>query len=505
MRDSVLPLLAVVAVAVFGASTFADNRADVDLWGNVGFVQALPWQPAFHYENAFSFTQPDAAWVNHEWLSQYILHAVHLGFGNAGLLIFKTVLGLLLLALMHAAMRRDGMAGPVRALLTLLVVSTIGYGFSTRPHLFTYLMLALLLTILTRWSDRRAVMWTALPAMGVAWANLHGAFFIGLIALLLFSVAPSCPLCRRGTAGRGEFLTALVGTALFGLGTIVNPYGLRLWSFVGESSAVLRPYLSEWAPFHPARHFADHVDFMALVLLSAGALWAGRRTAGPRRTLLYATALLSAFLLRRNIPLFAIVCVFTVSPAINMLTAPHLRSILDKLRPAVPIGLLLALIVASGARFATRSGRRPLDIEVPADRFPVRIVEWMETNRVRGNLLAFFDWAEMCIWRLPDCPVFIDGRFRSAYDLETIDDFFAFVYGGPAWPKALEDYQTDMVLIHRGNPVYPEMHGRDDWALIVESDLAGLFANRATMRPLVERAARGDLPLPPGRAHTFFP
>ncbi len=34
--------LAVGAVVCFALQVFSDNKADVDLWGNVGFVRALP-------------------------------------------------------------------------------------------------------------------------------------------------------------------------------------------------------------------------------------------------------------------------------------------------------------------------------------------------------------------------------------------------------------------------------------------------------------------------------
>ncbi len=143
-------LLPAAAVLAFALQLFSDNKADVDLWGNVGFVTAMPWQEGFHRENTFSFTEPGHPWVNHEWLAEYILHHTHRLAGNPGLLLLKIALGLATLALMQAALARHGTSPPVRLFLLLLLISTMGYGFSTRPHLFTYLLLAVFLTLLER-------------------------------------------------------------------------------------------------------------------------------------------------------------------------------------------------------------------------------------------------------------------------------------------------------------------------------------------------------------------
>ena len=102
--DKLVRILAIVAVASFCIRTFSDNKADVDLWGNVGFVKALPWQDGFHYTNAFSFTEPGNRWVNHEWLSEYVFHVVYKYAGNTGLLVLNMLLGLAVILLIISAL-----------------------------------------------------------------------------------------------------------------------------------------------------------------------------------------------------------------------------------------------------------------------------------------------------------------------------------------------------------------------------------------------------------------
>jgi hypothetical protein len=136
----------------------------------------------------------------------------------------------------------------------------------------------------------------------------------------------------------------------------------------------------------------------------------------------------------------------------------------------------------------------------------VDVVELMQRNNVQGNALIFFDWAEQCIWQLyPRCRVFLDGRFESAYSGATIDDYFNFLYRDGDWKRALGNYDTDIVLIHRGNPAYAAMAALPDWSLICQTEVAALFVKTARHADLVARARAGTLAIPPGRNHAYFP
>ena len=181
--DKLLRILAVIAVIFFGLRSFSDNKADVDLWGNVGFVKALPWQDGFHYANAFSFTEPEREWINHEWLAEYIFHLAYTATGNAGLLILKTALGFAVIFLMFLSVRRATETGPATFFYFLLVICTMGYGFGTRPHHFTYLLYSVMLFCLKNHPGNRLLQILLFPAIAILWANLHGAFFIGFVMM----------------------------------------------------------------------------------------------------------------------------------------------------------------------------------------------------------------------------------------------------------------------------------------------------------------------------------
>ncbi|NQT93991.1 MAG: hypothetical protein HQ559_14615 [Lentisphaerae bacterium] len=502
--------LAVLAVVAFGLRTFSDNKADVDLWGNVGFVTSLPGSPTFHRTNTYSFTEPDRPWINHEWLSEYVLHQAHRAFGNPGLLGVKLLLGFLLAGLLAVPMTRACRTGPLRLLLFLLVISTIGYGFSTRPHLFSYVLYAASLILLQKRRDSPLFLFLGMPLMTVLWVNLHGAFFTGILLLLVLAAGSAADVVFRRSPKTSLAAPArlVAAAALCVLASLLNPYGTGTWGFLFQSAAIPRPYLSEWAPFNPFIHMADHADFVCLAILActAALVHALKKRLDTGWAMVLTASLSAAFVMRRNIPLFAITAAVVAAPYLEELAGSRIEKLVGRISPAVrAVFLLLVILVSGWYVFAVRK-QDATQIEVEPRRFPVQAVQFMKENDVKGNALVFFDWAEYCIWHLyPSCKVFMDGRFRSAYSEKTIDDYFDFLYRGPRGPAALREYPTDIVLLHRENSAHAVMRLASRWVLVFESPTAVLFVERDSHRELVRKIESGQAVMPADAGTYVFP
>jgi len=524
-----LKLLAVLAVFAFCLQTFSDNKADVDLWGNVGFVKSLPWQDGFHHANTFSFTEPSHAWTNHEWLSEYILHHTHARLGNVGLLGLKIVLGLAVVFLLNMSMRSDCPGSEIRFLFLLLVISTMGYGFSTRPHLFTYVLYSLFLLLLKRKGSDPIVLCVLMPVLAVVWTNLHGAFFVGALLLVVFTVAAGIPGADAPSGGKGlppskpgaseiggrhshgasrrqAFAWPALGLVLFLAASLVNPYGAKLWEFIGRTGQVARPYLSEWAPFHPLRDLGDHHDFVILAVMTITGVVLARVRRQPVWLALLVLSLAAAILMRRNIPLFAITAAFVAPRYLHAVAGADLARLASRVPRVLLVLALAAFIAASAHSAATFNKTDPLEIEVPEERFPVDAIDYMQRNGISGNALVFFDWAEYCIWKLyPDCRVFLDGRFLSAYGSKTVTDYFGFLYLSEGWEKALDEYPTDIVLVHSGNPVCGPMLRREGWTLVFKTEIAALFLKNSEHEEFLDRLAAGETQPPAEELSAYFP
>lgn len=475
--EKAIKVLAFLAVLFFCILVFSDNKADVDLWGNVGFVKTFPWNRDFQYVNTFSFVEPYHPWFNHEWLSQYILNFTHTHFGNPGLLILKLILGICVVWLIYSGMNESSRSGPVKFIWLLLVISTMGYGFSTRPHLFTYVFFALLLLYLRKYRTIRPWHLFLAPFFVVMWVNLHGAFFIGIILLSLYLVFEALKGLylkeREYASGLSALACAII---LFAAASLVNPYGVKLWSYIFYSAGITRPFLSEWAPLMRIEYLREHVDFIFLSCLSFLAIGFSFKMKDMTWAGILFISFLAAIWMRRNIPLFAITAGFIAPEYIERTAGRILDGVVGRLsKTAQAIFLSIFIVIIIWHTF-TFNKTNPAEIEVPQNRFPTDIVSFIKLNGITGNALVFFDWAEYSIWKLyPDVRVFLDGRLCAAYSLKAINDYFNFLYAGENWPEALTNYPTDIVFIHKQNPAYEKMLHKHDWSLAYENEFAALF------------------------------
>lgn len=503
-----IKILALLAVVFFCIRAFSDNRADLDLWGNVGFVKALPWEEGYKRVNTFSFTEPQHPWINHEWLSQYIFYITYAYFGSPGLTLIKIALGFLLMIVIYAGMRAQKNSSSTNFLWLLLTISTIGYGFSTRPHLFTYVLYALFLLMLKTIPKTNSKILFAFPFLGILWVNLHGAFFIGIALLLfymLFEILKKFIL--KDTADRECNLLLLSAvTVLLIAGSLVNPYGIRLWGFILYSAFKARRYLCEWMFFTPAVYLSQHPDFLVMSVLSFFGIWFSRRKKDFTWLGILFVSFTSALLLRRNVPIFAITACFVVPQHIEAVAGKPLDNIFGRVSQRLIAAFLLIFIIISGWYVIKENRTRPFQIEIPQGHFAVNAVSFIKDNEISGNALVFFDWAEYCIWHLyPRCRVFLDGRFCSAYSLKTIDDYFNYLYLDGNWRNALTDYDTDIVLIDTRNPVHREMLSIPSWALVYNDQIAALFLRRDRHSVFFNRWKNSDIKYPDTKKKNFFP
>lgn len=495
--NKVISILALLCLFAFSVQVLSGNKADVDLWGNAGFVKAFPTQQEFLRINTFSFTDPAKPWIDHEWLAQFIINRVWRILGNPGLVCMKVLIGLLLAGILLASMARDNISKPVRFLLMILLLSNISFGFGFRPHLFTYLFLALFLFMLKHHPGSRTFWLGAMPVIGIIWTNLHGAFFTGILLLLLYSLFQLAqPRDLRKTPA-----LQLAAAGILVLVSFANPYGWRLWSFIATSAAKPRPYLTEWAPFSFVSDSITHPDFLVLVAICILCILFSTQRRSPAWLALLAVALLSALLLKRNIPIFAIAAAFIVPVHADAVASRFLNSLYDRIPKALPALALCLCIAASAWATWNFNKSRPLQIEVETKQFPASIMQLMQEKQISGNALVFFDWAEYAIWHLyPRCRVFMDGRFNDAYSNRTIDDYFNFLYMAPGWEKAIMDYSCDTMLLHSSLPVCKAMAGNRDWTLFASNNIACLFLRTDRHRPVISQA-----PTLPVNAQEKFP
>jgi hypothetical protein len=247
-RDSLLRYSP--AVVLLGILIADSNRhTDPDLWGHVYFGQTFLRLGRLITHDPYSYSVPRYYWFDHEWLTEIVMAVVYNAAGVVGLKLWKFALTALTVLFIADTEAETG--APLSIQLPVLVLASVGLILQTqfRPQMFTFACFGALLALLARDNYRRAApLWLAVPVMAL-WANLHGAFFIGIATLALYAGAATLCDLAAGEGWRRGIRLSLVTLAAT-VATLVNPFGVGLWKNLAH--ALRLPYtrmiISDWQP-----------------------------------------------------------------------------------------------------------------------------------------------------------------------------------------------------------------------------------------------------------------
>lgn len=481
-----LPLSLRIFVVALAIAHFAENTADPDLWGHVLFGQRILHLGGVEKTEPFSWTAHGAAWINHETLAEAALGLTHRLGGATGLLLLKMAVGLLTfaLALRLGARRLDGGGRTLAWAVAGLAVVEIGFGFAARPQIFTALGLAIELWLIARVAAGRLRWAWAFPVLFLVWFNTHGGAVLGLLLLLLAGGALLVEWAwsrRRPDAAPGAARAGIVlalAAAASGLTAFATPWGVSAPLWLVKSVSWSRPVIEEWNPPAPGW---DHASFFGLAALTVLAAFMAPR--GARLWQWVTLAVLGAAAARyvRHAPLFAIAAVALLPPALSRAltrfdrdTARLTRLLASRGVRAIAAAALIA--AAAGVLYVAFFVRheRPLAMEIPRSDYPVAAIDFMKTNRLDGNLLVWFDWGELCLWELPDCPVSIDGRLDTCYPMPLIDAHWRFYAGQTDPGPALDLRRADLALLPAGLKGWLALSPSGGWYPVYRDPVAEL-------------------------------
>jgi hypothetical protein len=319
--------------------------------------------------DVFSYTAPNFAWIDHEWLADVLL-ALVMGFGGfAAVAAFFAAVWTAALAI--AAPR---LSWPVLAMSFAAVSADV----VARTNAWTALLLAgLLMAIRDQQLERYR--WWLLPYF-VLWANLHGGFVLGLVVVAL-----------EATRRRRLWFPWLGAV----IATFINPYGPRLyveiWRTLSDGS--LHRYIGEWHPLS----LGMFSGFYVVACLAFVAISGWQR----ERFLLPGLLLISSIGAERQFMLFVVA-------SANLIDNGFLRfEQFFGLRGSWKRFVFTALGVCMVAVPVYKIWRQPMNAT------PIHGVADLRVHPCVGNIFNEYDFGGYLIWQLPGTRVYIDGRMPS--------------------------------------------------------------------------------------------
>ncbi len=432
-----------LSLAFFGAFfLFTFHEADEDLWGRLAAGRLILSERSLPEKDVFAYVPTKPLWVDHEWLSGVVFHEVERACGGGGLIVLRAGLGLGTVALLLLAAR--GVSPWTLALLSLAASPLLAQGFNSviRAQAFTFFFLSLTFLILERGKGR-----LALPPLVALWANFHGGFVVGPLLIL----------------GYGFFRLAAASFAV----SLLNPYGVEYWRYLGEALSMPRPEIVEWRRAELGGFDDLHIQSaLVLVLLL---VW-GRRPRPAHITAL-AGAALASLLHVRFAPLLGMVIVVTCGGS--------WEEVFRKKRQAIALGVMVLTLSLAALGGAVGFFRRDLSLQmrIPDDRYPVAAMKRLESES--GNLAVFFNWGEYALYHLyPEVLVSIDGRYETVYPEELVRANWDFTRGAPGSEAFLDTYLADFALYPRDTGAARWLARASSWRLWEEDDLFVLYRRK---------------------------
>jgi hypothetical protein len=492
---------AVLGLAVF---QFSENTVDPDLWGHVVFGQHILHSRAIPRTDFYSWTAFGQPWINHEWVAEVILALFYTAWGGSGILLLKMVVGLAAFAVC-LRLGAQGLSWPARFIawgFAALAVVEISYGFAARPQIFTALFLSVELMLLQQIHSKKRLWTVALPPLFLLWINTHGGVLAGYGLLGLAAGATTVQLAwnkfwnvqsrisPNGSGSEPELKTILslwLAVIAAGAALLCNPWGFGLLRWLIGSVLWLRPQIAEWnAPPLGWNHAAF---FIVLTLAAFSWLFTRQKRAWWELAVCAAFAFLGLRAIR-NTPLFCLVALALVPPHLANALArfrgqiEHLESLFhrDGIQKLATT-LFAVTTVGIGAAAFTLHKEHPLTMEVPRSEYPVGAIDFLQEHQLHGRVLTFFDWGEMVIFRLPDCPPSLDGRLDTCYSRQLIDAHWKFYAGEPFDEKVLDVDRADLALLPAKLAGTAALAHRPGWTVVYYDDLAVILAHNVERFP----------------------
>jgi len=531
--------LCLLIVIVASALAMSPNVADPDLWGHVQFGRDVIKEGQIAPTTSYSYTAEGYRWINHENLSEIVMAWVADNIGPLGLVFGKFLLSLFVIVAVLGFNLKSGCSLTVSAIMTLLVAANLGYHWSIRPQISSFVCFTLLVLLLqvsfqgwrANWrlrvprdlaeqdndfrisdalgyqSRRLRLLWLLVPLF-LVWGNSHGGFVAGLcVTVAYLGMRAIESLCQGGGLNRtnaGWGITrrmALMGTVAV-LATFINPYGPGLQMWLLESLGSPRPEISDWS----TSQLFTIVGMKLWLLLGVAtfAMVASRRQRDATQLVILGLLLWQSISHFRHVPFFAIAAGFWIGP--------HLHSAMQRFesnKQQDPIGQrslktirlgLITVLIAASVTLAIRLS----DLQVRRDTFPVDAVAFMRQNQLNGRLVVTYDWAQYAIAAFcseeytpdPDqlSRVAFDGRFRTCYPQTVVDMHFDFLYGDRCQQRyrdpdsaeidpgrVLMHGQPNLVLLRRsGELTEQHMQQRSEqWCLLYQDAIAQVWGRKA--------------------------
>ena len=394
----------IVALGAIGVMELIQLPSAIDLAYHIKVGQLMVAEHALPRTDVLAWTTAGRPWLDQNWGAQLVMYGLWRLGGFPLLTVVNGALAVATWALVAAACRRRTANLRLIAGAVLAGYAASAAAFSVRPQMFSLLLFTVELYLLevARTRPRAAL---AIPLLMPLWANLHGAFIVGIGLLVIEAAAAAW---RRDRAGVARWLLVTVASVA---GLLVNPWGAQVLDYAISlpTNRTVTGIVSEWGPTS-VRHLAGILALAAIGLLAVALTRAPQPERAPEQLL--------------RMALLAVLAVWAIrATAWFGLALPVALCALARERPPRPAsedrgspvvsGLVLAVLAAALVAAAPPLGRNLFGARPEMTSAPRAAADWLAANPQPGRMFNYQPWGSYLEFRLgPATQVAFDSRIE---------------------------------------------------------------------------------------------
>lgn len=438
-----------------------------DLWWHLAIGREMLNRGTVFKTDIFSFTAPDAYWVNTYWLTEVILELLYRSGGLHAIIFAKAVFVALVAFSAGFGLCRPPIPFLIRLCVCVLIFwagQPRGFGWIEQASLVTLGFLTLLLIHLERAHNRFLSSLWLWPFLFILWANMHRGFFVGLVVLSFYS-AYWLWKDRPSRIQIGFWWFLCMGA------TLINPWGIGVFQMIFDDWRFSPQMGAAWLPTPWLR-----MELFWIVVFLFGISWLyqffkkGLSNFHVGRLATGGLLLANAIRFVSQVPYFVVFAIPRVF-SIELFSRFSFRHCL----------LLIILLLG----FSTYTVGKP-SWGVWRGRFPVAICNFIQEQSLTGLFYNDYPFGGYLMWRFgPKQPVFIDGRYPAVAGYVQLFRHISEAQRGSAerWQTFLASHDiTGALMTYPQSSSFPSTFEiyfpKARWALVDWDDVGLLYLRR---------------------------
>ncbi len=430
-----------------------------------------------------SSTRAGLARPPYEWLAQVLFAAAYRLADLDGVVLLTS----LVIAAAFAVVFTDAAGRSHAPVLSLFITGWAAAASSlhwlSRPHVFSFLLLAIWLLMLERLRRGEPQPLWAFPLVMLVWANTHGGFLFGFLAYGAYLAGWLLEGPRHTDDGWTAQKLLFVGVLSLATSSITPDLWHNWDAVLGNRSAYVLSRTVETMPLNLA--LPNAWPFLGLLILSALLLLLRPRHVAPAHVLLLAGLAAASLFMGRNVPLFAI----AAAPLCSEWLAGLLQRFgywlqLETALTRIDLALrgfawsALTVLMAVGLLAFHRAAVHAPFYQFSPGGFPVAAVDWTQQHPLSGNMFNDSNWGGYLLFRMwPQKRVFIDSQ-SDFYGEAFVRQYLSILDGTPGWDMMLAQYHVGWMIVSPSTPLAAQARDSGRWQVAYEDGTAIVLVRR---------------------------